>query len=313
MFIFSQSVFYSDESSRGAPNASDWIDMALLRSPADVMRSRWYEGEENALLLLKRLASEAITSDVALMSGAAWLCDWAARCNLTAATLLGRGATGPDNQKDELEKRKALAKARQQQAMERMKAQMAKFAKTFEPEFTVQEDAVSEEEPIRSPPRVRSESAEQFTFTTPIRNRNSADSDDISVHAMDLGSPGEFILTTPPPSYPSTPRTPRSGSLTPKSTPQHTVSRLLGKRPQCIICADNDTLHVEKKDAAPVDDGALAFCAYAQPSTVAKGGGLPVNLDLPKNTMKRHVGVFINLCGHAGNENPFLLCILSCY
>ena len=81
---------------------------------------------------------------------------------------------------------------------------------------------------------------------------------------------------------------------------------------------DYDTLHLERKDTAPVDDQekALAFCAYTQPSTVARGGGgLPLNLSSPENQMKRHVGVFINLCGHAGNKYHYLIafCIALCY
>eukprot|EP00804_Cyclotella_cryptica_P026552 CCRYP_015394-RC/>CCRYP_015394-RC protein AED:0.06 eAED:0.06 QI:168/1/1/1/0.85/0.76/21/3141/1947 len=125
------SVFYQHQVSRVAPNAREWVEMALLRSPDKVMMSSWYLGEENTLLLLKRVASEAAINDSSLKSGATWLCDFAAKWNSTAATLLGRGSStvtttgrAVSDAQDELEKRKALAKARQQQAMERMKAQI---------------------------------------------------------------------------------------------------------------------------------------------------------------------------------------------
>jgi hypothetical protein len=94
------------------------------------MMNSWYHGEDNTLLLLKKVASEAAINDSSLKSGATWLCDFAAKWNSTAAILLGRGlstaaATGGSvaDALDELKKRKALAKAHQQQALERMKAQ----------------------------------------------------------------------------------------------------------------------------------------------------------------------------------------------
>ena len=127
-------MFYHPQHSRVAPNAREWVEMALLRNPDRVMMSSWYHGEENALLLLKKVASEAAINDSSLKSGAAWLCDFAAKWNSTAATLLGRGlspmaTTGGSvaDALDELKKRKALAKARQKQAMERMKAQVSQI------------------------------------------------------------------------------------------------------------------------------------------------------------------------------------------
>jgi hypothetical protein len=291
-----------------SPTAKDWVDAALLRNPDEVMRSNWYQGEENMLILLKRLTTEeSIVNDPSLRSGVKWLLNFAAKCNPTAATLLGQNATttgvagGIPDSRDELDKRKAMAKARQHQAMEKMKAQMAKFAQAVGQDEETDDD-MSIQEPSALPDEGSSESVVQPTFSTPIRNRANSDANS-SVHAMDLGSPGDFILTTPPPSYPTTPKTPRtpcsSGTSTPKNSSQ-SVTRLLNKRPQCIICGGTDNTQIDGRDTS-LDDKTLVFCAYSQASTVAKGGGAPFldsNFD-DQMKMKRHVGVFVNLCGHA--------------
>jgi hypothetical protein len=271
----------------------------MLRHPAEVMKDSWYEDEKCALLMLNMLATDMLANDQALRSGAAWLCDFAAKCNPVAANLLGRGVAntsvsgGSDGKTNDLEKRKALAKARQQQAMEKMKLQMAKFAQAVG-EDDVSDDEISVQEPSNSPHRDAVESFDQPTFGTPIRVRTESDANYTSIHAMDLGSPGDFILTTPPmPSYPTTPRTPcSSGTVTPKNISHHAVNRLLSKRPQCIICGGSDSITQINQQT---EDKSLAFCAYAQPSTVGKGGGGPLGGD----PMRRHVGVFVSLCGHA--------------
>lgn len=285
------------------PSVEDWVAMALLRSPEDIMNNGFYEGESNMLLLLNKLASETILNDHALRSGAAWLCNFAVKYNPVAAKLLQKGSSdvastrGGDGQNHELEKRKAMAKARQQQAMEKMKAQMAKFAEVVGGDDTSDCDEMSVQETSASP-HIESETFEQRTFTTPIRNRADSEADS-SLHAMDLGSPGEFILTTPPPSYPSTPRTPlSSGSVTPQnSSICPAVNRLLSNRPQCIICGTDSAVFQDESLTSTAESKSLAFCAYAQSSTVAKGGRSLT--DSPEDYWKRQVGVFVNLCGHA--------------
>ena len=277
------------------------MDKALLRNPNEVTGSNSYQREPNTLILLKRLSSGTMV-DPALRSGAMWLCDFAAKHNPSAALLLDkdpststRTVESDSNRQSELERRKAMAKARQQQAMAKMKAQMAKFAETV-----VQNNDTDDEMSVQEHHTTSSPDNEQPTFSTPLRTRT----DSFSVHAMDLGSPGELILTTPPPSTPKTPRTPcSSGSATPKSISYHAAPRLLEKRPQCIICGTGGgdfSIQTDKKEVAPLDDKSLAFCTYVQTSTVAKGdGSLPPSNGLPEEHMKRHVGVFVNLCGHA--------------
>ena len=47
-----------------APTASDWVSKAFLSDPAQVMDCEWYDGEEVALLLLKRLAMDGGSKSV---------------------------------------------------------------------------------------------------------------------------------------------------------------------------------------------------------------------------------------------------------
>ena len=68
------SVFHGKES---APNACNWVFMALLRDPSDVMNCECYRGKENTLSLLRKIECDggnhsAFLSgvDPALQSGA---------------------------------------------------------------------------------------------------------------------------------------------------------------------------------------------------------------------------------------------------
>ena len=278
-------------------SVQDWVCMALLRSPDEVMKDKWYQGEENTLMLLKRLSSEGLVNDQALRSGALWICNFAAKHNSTAATLLGLDvrATYMDtthSKDDDLEKRKATAKARQKQAIEKMKAQMAKFAETVsQNDEEISYDEMSNQQASKLLHRDLNDTFEQSTLSTPTRSRMNSVAHS-SIQAMNLASPCQIIFTTPPPSTPRTPGS--SGSTTPKSITQYATmkQRLLSKRPQCIICGTDD-MQSDQNDTTG-EDKTLVFCSYVQPSTVAKGGG-----GAPRDSIHRHVGVFVNLCGHA--------------
>lgn len=71
------SVFYDrTDGLDTAPKVCEWVEKSLLRKPEEVMNSPWYEGEENALLLLSRLSrNQGVFSaqDQSLKLGAAWL------------------------------------------------------------------------------------------------------------------------------------------------------------------------------------------------------------------------------------------------
>lgn len=108
------SVFHDRES---APNAFDWVFMALLREPSDLMDCQWYRGKENTLTLLRMIGCEggnqsAFLSgvDPALRSGAAWLCDFAAKINpIAVAGTAGIRSTEGGQTKDEEQERKKMA------------------------------------------------------------------------------------------------------------------------------------------------------------------------------------------------------------
>ena len=89
------SVFYNQFSS---PTACDWVNMALLREPSEIMNAEWYRGKDTTLILLNKIASKGGKNhsgflgniDPSLKSGAAWLCNFASKFNPEAtAQLLG--------------------------------------------------------------------------------------------------------------------------------------------------------------------------------------------------------------------------------
>lgn len=306
------SVFHQRES---APAASDWVAMALLREPSEVMNCDWYRGKENALTLLRMIGSEGGNHsgflgglDPALRSGASYLCDFAARVSPTAATLLGRKSEAEEaavSKEDEMEAKKKAAK---EKAMAMMKAQMAKFAANIGG-FDADDDNMSEDlDGSRSPSRG---SDEPQSFSTPVRRRSDSEAE--NANAMELSPAGSVVLTSPFPSTPYTPHTPRtphsSGRTTPGFSSQHSVVRLLSDRPQCIVCgADmqiDDSSDGKKLADASLDEDvnqekALAFCGYAQASTVIKGGfGVPSQGAITTVSPPSHVGVHVTLCGHA--------------
>ena len=123
------SVFHYLEA-QSAPNAGDWVAMALLREPSDIMDCEWYCGKANTLALLKKIGHEggnhcAFLSgiDPALRSGASWLCDFAAKVNPIVAAGLDIGSTNRERttKEQEHQKRKTAAK---EKAMAAMKAQV---------------------------------------------------------------------------------------------------------------------------------------------------------------------------------------------
>jgi len=324
------SVFQHHQES-APPNACDWINMALLREPSDVMNSEWYRGKESTLALLKKIAFEGGGSgflggvDPSLRSGAAWLCDFAAKFNPTAAAAAFAGSLASANnaakggegggavltKEEVLEGKKKAAK---EKAMAMMKAQMAKFAANIGDDDE-DDDHMSEDlEGSRSPSRGSNETP---NFSTPVRNRSDSTGTE-AIQAMDLSPTGDFTLTSPiasqkSPHTPHTPRTPQSGCSTPRLTSQHSGIRLLNARPQCIICGtDSDPMQLDDSTLGESDgkqpaktsssegetinrEKALAFCGYSQASTVATNN----NGDAEAAHVQSHVGVHVTLCGHA--------------
>jgi len=287
------SVFYNKEES--ALTACDWITMAMLREPYEVMSCEWYQGKENTLTLLKRIVDGGQTGflgsvDSSLQSGANWLCEFAARHCPAAAALLGNKSTyvstngedGTLSKDEEMARKKKAAKDR---AMAMMKAQMAAFAANLGGSFGGDDEEEDNEDVdqhmnegvdgSQSPTR-RGNSDDTSIATTPTR-RGLAD--DESMDDVDT---------------PHTPRTPKhdSGCSTPRTSDQ---MRLFKERPRCIVCGgdtmvqtdDDDRKMPAASDEVTSQEDSLAFCGYSQASTVLVNGS------------DSHVGVHVTLCGHA--------------
>lgn len=93
------SIFRGLATDAPAPTARDWVSLALMSPPREMMDSPWYAKEEKTLVLLRRLAADGgklggfISQDRALRSGAAWLCEFAATNNAEASTSIGSKST----------------------------------------------------------------------------------------------------------------------------------------------------------------------------------------------------------------------------
>ena len=300
------SVFHDKDS---APSISDWIEAALLREPENIMASDDYEGQETALSLLNKIAcGERNTTflgglDPSLISGAKWLCQFAAKHSTRAADVIGSACgdrAGDDNSTEPketaLERRKKAAKER---AMAMMKAQMAKFAANIGDEIDSDEemeDAAANEGAAVSPARMRSDTVETNDVSTPLRTR-SQDGEDL--HALDLSSTGDFLLTSP--STPRTPRTPRSAQSC-STKAKAACTRLFSEKPRCIICGndhESEPTDVDAVSGTPDgQDKALTFCGFSQASLVIKGCE-PVTRGSDSSQVNRLVGVHVTICGHA--------------
>ena len=75
--------------------------------------------------------------------------------------------------------------------------------------------------------------------------------------------------------------------------------RLLEKRPRCFICAEDGdfTLNIDGKGQEKKSEKVIAFCAFAQASTVLKGGACIPNPE-DYNDLSNFVGTHVSLCGH---------------
>ena len=88
------SVFFDRSDDVPAPTAKEWVSSAMLANPKTLLVCDWYDGEENCLQLLRRLAVDGghagcfVAQDRAVRAGAAWLCDFAAQYNPDAEKLV---------------------------------------------------------------------------------------------------------------------------------------------------------------------------------------------------------------------------------
>lgn len=300
------SIFFDRGDEDASPTARGWVSAALLASPKLQQACDWYDGEEPTLKLLHRLAADGgyegcfIAQDRAVRAGAAWLCDFAAENNPDARSVVHtmQGDKNIENgadasQETEIQKRKRIAK---EKAMERMKAQAAKFASMMETELGGKEDSedtsMKDEDINPSTPQAAAQRRGSAASA-----KSFASSDGSATHGSDrvaasFTSPDSQIF------------------LDEEDIPP----RLLRNRPQCIICSDDSNAEARIRDNDDSDghrksrrrrtDGgnALAFVGYSQASTVVKGGGgAPSMTGIYTDSVPvcRFVGAHVALCGHA--------------
>jgi len=289
------SVFFDRTDDAAAPTAKEWVSAALLANPRVQQSSEWYEGEENCLQLLRRLAVDGgydgcfAAQDRAVQAGAAWLCEFAASHNSEASKFVNlkettEGATEHEKQETETEKRKRIAK---EKAMERMKAQAAKFASMMQAELDENETTQTEEQKTESFAPLR-HVFRQGSFASGSSVASTSDSDKAGPMVQSDGGQSMSDDTLVPP-------------------------RLMKCRPQCIICSDDgngetrprsreDEGHRKSRRRRNDGGNALAFVGYTQASTVMKGGGGPPscgNVYSAFAPVRRFVGAHLALCGHA--------------
>jgi hypothetical protein len=291
------SVFFDRSDDSTAPTAKEWVSAALLANPRLQQASEWCEGEENCLQLLRRLAVDGgfdggfVAQDKAVQAGAAWLCEFASSYNNEANKMLNLkesvdDTNEEDKQETDIEKRKRLAK---EKAMERMKAQAAKFASMMQAELGEKEenDEAQSGHGMESPTPQR-HIFRQGSFASGSSVASTSDSEKAAPVSSSDALQG--ILDEPP-----------------------IPARLLKCRPQCIICSDDGSTYTRprireeeghRKSRRRRNDGgnALAFVGYTQASTVMKGGGGPAssgNVYSVFSPVRRFVGAHLALCGHA--------------
>ena len=290
------SIFFDRSDNIPAPTVKEWISSALLANPRMQQDSEWYNGEENCLQLLRRLAFDGgydgcfLAQDRAVQAGAAWLCEFSAKYSMEASKLVyieeeSSDFVDSDEKKEtDIERRKRVAK---EKAIERMKAQAAKFAFAMQEELNDNDSQeVSEkEETFES---VVPSASRQGSFASGLSNQSFSDSDKAPSVASSDAVPTMFEDNQIP-------------------------RRLLKTRPQCIICSDDSRAEKKLKEREESNHrtsrrrrnhvgNALAFVGYTQASTVMKGGGGPPydkNSTSPFHSTRRFVGAHVALCGHA--------------
>ncbi|CAB9510311.1 protein ligase UBR2 [Seminavis robusta] len=323
------SVFFDRPDSHDAPTANNWVEAALLVDPGGLLDCEWYSGEENAIVLLKRLAVDGgmpgsfVAGDRSVRAGAAWLCEFALKCSPAAAHFLGANATASaengnqeeEEKETELQRKKRVAK---EKAMARMKEQAAKFASMMKVEL----DDGGEDEKDNSS---QNSAGKDLSFSSagsdatmhladmaasthhhPTRSSSLGSNRSLSSISVETnGAESEASLTQ---GYASSAADNNASGYDDAVIPD----RLLKVRPRCIICNDEynaessgrpsyeEETHKRSRRRKMDGGNALCFVAYGQASTVMKGGGGPPS---PSSHLmapvRRYVGAHVALCGHA--------------
>jgi len=300
------SIFYKYSST---PTQYDWIERVLLRDAKEIMDSDWYDGEENILKLLHRLANECgsctfSVQDTSIKSGAAWLCKFARKHSKVASIIgkdleKGSGNVTAKTTETDIQRRSREARER---VMKRMQENMVKFASMVENDvddgMEIDNKSICSEATSTSMPVIIDKSVTEDASTLTI----SLESETVDASRRDRDSSFDSVQ--------------HSRLASSERCYREPVSRLLIDRPRCIICADdgltvsNSVEDNTKKGHArkPKPDKILAFCGYVQASTVLKGGGgtpHPNEGSNPLSSISNFVGTHVSLCGHAVHTSCF--------
>ena len=261
------SIFFN---SAAIPTQESWVNAVLLANPSEVMHCNLYEGEPNMLQLLKRLAVEgdtdmSCTQDNSIRSGAAWLCQYSTKESKRAAALLNKPVNSlqrGESNSPENEKKRRSREARER-IMKKMNEKMVKFMQSVEGHDEASQASNS-----------HFENSNDFTNEkAPSSHLHNSGALIIEHNNDTLGEAGNVIDVN---------------------------IRLLDMRPRCFICAEDGDFATNLDDTVEqkTSEKVIAFCAFAQASTVLKGGDRIPN---PKNfnELSNFVGTHVSLCGHA--------------
>ena len=259
------SIFYGRTSN---PGPQEWVQRVMLGYPAVIMQSDCFSKEDSILILLQRLASKGsgrggtfAVQDAALRSGAAWLCQFAARNNMHAASIVEGTSIKSSKNSEDLERRRREAKER---ALLRMKKFQEKFADSLPPSDVVSSNR-SESEQAASK---FSDQESLCSFDSKIEAQEDT--------SMDLENRNYVVER-------------RTALL--KERPRCIVCDDDGNT--SVLEAEN---HGSIRTKSREQSDALSFCAFAQASMVLKDtrSGKLMTPDVDK-----FCSVYISLCGHA--------------
>jgi len=288
---------FSDWTRDVAPVLSDWVESVLLGDPVALTGTEWYRGEENLLVLLRRLAtgggeSGSFTAqDVCVRAGSAWICECASKYSFAAKDLIRPQSKEVDSTSKKMTLAERQRRSREK-AMAMMRAAQTNFADTHAAELGEKEEQAEESSNPKSPEKLS-------TPHRPIRAASFGSTYSTTSSVQTTGSESGGL-----PSMVMV-----DGDLCQPCVPP----RLLKERPQCIICSELDVMDtgaVQKSDGEDAEgmrkrskkraENALGFVGYIQASTVLKGGGgPPPDLGSSLSPVREFVGSHVALCGHA--------------
>eukprot|EP00559_Dactyliosolen_fragilissimus_P000392 CAMPEP_0184873654 /NCGR_PEP_ID=MMETSP0580-20130426/41963_1 /TAXON_ID=1118495 /ORGANISM="Dactyliosolen fragilissimus" /LENGTH=1200 /DNA_ID=CAMNT_0027376583 /DNA_START=107 /DNA_END=3706 /DNA_ORIENTATION=- len=304
----------------GKASIIDLIDIFLLANPENIMGSDWYKGEDCALILIDRLASNDLevermksssrkrggflVSDDTIRTGAAWIRNIATSCNQRAASLLkekpkpGLIETGKEKLRKEgdLQRRKREAKER---ALNDMNAKITLFEKFIKEDKDSDKIEEGRNDVKSLLEQNRANKSKGTEYSSKINISNTGDEHECKYEATTTTSSTDDNTETSKINISNTGdehECKYEATTTTSSTDDNTETykpplHIFNSHPQCIICMDDNTpspitgvtVGGEHSDSEILtDEKCLSFFGYIQASTVLNGVG-----DIRHNYNKR--------------------------